>query len=56
MVLLARTKKDATHLHYFPTFDDRGRQVDQTLTGFTYELEKILALFGMYKKLTVSVR
>jgi len=48
-------KKDGTHLHYFPTFDDLVLKVDEILLTFSIKAQKILSLFGMYDELTDCV-
>jgi transposase len=48
-------KKDGTHLHYFPTFDDLVLKVDEILLTFSHRAQKILSLFGMYDELTNCV-
>jgi transposase len=45
-------KKDGTHLHYFPKFDDLILKVDEILLTFSDRGQKILSLFGMYNELT----
>ncbi len=43
-------KKKATHLRYFPTFDDLTAKVDEKLRYFADTPEKILNLMGKYRK------
>lgn len=45
-------KKDGTHLHYFPTFQDLINKVEEVLTTFADASRKILSLFGMYHELS----
>ena len=49
-------KKDETHLHYFPTFNDLVCKVDEALINFTHKCQKVLSLFGMYKKLAACTQ
>ncbi len=46
-------KKTATHLMYFPTFDDLKKSVINALDQFETKSEDILKLFGFYRKLKV---
>jgi len=48
-------KKDGTHLHYFPTFQDLINKVEETLERFARAPRKIIPLFGMYQELTRSL-
>jgi transposase len=44
-------KKTATHLMYFPTFEDLKKSVIKALDQFELKTEDILKLFGFYRKL-----
>jgi hypothetical protein len=46
--LWKKVKKQATHLKYFPTFDDLTTAVDDALTYFARLPHAILALMGRY--------
>lgn len=46
--LWRNVKKEATHLKYFPAFDELVATVDETLTFFQKQPERIKALFGRY--------
>jgi transposase len=46
--LWKKVKKEATHLKYFPTFDDLTTAVDRTLLKFAMLPSEILALMGRY--------
>jgi len=48
-------KKDGTHLHYFPTFQDLINKVEEVLATFAGASRKILSLFGMYQELSSIV-
>lgn len=49
-------KKDGTHLHYFPTFQDLTNKVEDVLLAFATDASaKILSLFGMYQELSSSM-
>ncbi|HQN18116.1 MAG TPA: IS630 family transposase [Syntrophobacteraceae bacterium] len=48
-------KKDGTHLHYFPTFQDLINKVEEVLAIFQGTPRKILSLFGMYHELSNNV-
>jgi len=48
-------KKDGTHLHYFPTFDDLVLKVEEVLLNFSNSCRKVLSLFGFYNELTASL-
>ncbi len=43
-------KKKATHLRYFPTFDDLTQKVDEKLRSFADTPQKIINLMGKYRK------
>lgn len=47
-------KKEGTHLHYFPTFQDLKQKVEKVLAAFENLSQKILPLFGMYRKLNTK--
>jgi transposase len=49
--LWKKVKKDGTHLHYFPTFQDLVDKVDEALVVFKNTAEEILSLFGLYNNL-----
>jgi transposase len=49
-------KKDGTHLHYFPTFQDLITKVEEVLLTFATDAsQKILSLFGMYQELSSTI-
>ena len=48
--LWRKVKKVATHLRYFPTFDDLVQKVDQKLKEFTNLPHEITCLMGRYCK------
>jgi len=48
--LWRNVKKQATHLRYFPTFDDLVTKVDEKLCHFAGMPDSILALMGKYCK------
>jgi transposase len=49
-------KKDGTHLHYFPTFEDLINKVEEVLLAFATDASaKILSLFGMYQELSSNI-
>ena len=43
-----KIKKQATHLRYFPTFDDLVEKVDEKLELFTTLPSEVLSLMGRY--------
>ena len=45
-------KKDGTHLHYFPTFNDLVDKVEEVLLLFANKCRKVLSLFGFYRDLS----
>lgn len=45
-------KKEGTHLHYFPKFNDLIVKVEEILLNFSNSCQKVLSLFGFYKELT----
>jgi transposase len=45
-------KKDGTHLHHFPTFNDLVVKVEEVLLKFSNARQKVLSLFGFYNELT----
>jgi transposase len=45
-------KKNGTHLHYFPTFQDLIDKVEEVLVTFADASRKVLSLFGMYQELS----
>ena len=50
-------KKDGTHLHHFPTFQDLINKVEEVLLIFeTDASQKILSLFGMYQELSNTMK
>jgi transposase len=53
--LWKKVKKEGTHLHYFPTFQDLVDKVEEALLVFKNTAEEILSLFGLYNKLTQKV-
>ena len=48
-------KKDGTHLHYFPTFNDLVDKVEEVLLLFANKCRKVLSLFGFYTDLSDSL-
>jgi transposase len=48
--LWRNVKKKATHLRYFPTFDDLTKKVDEKLRYFAGLPDSVLALMGRYCK------
>jgi len=48
-------KKDGTHLHYFPTFNDLVDKVEEVLLLFANKCRKVLSLFGFYRDLSDSL-
>jgi transposase len=53
--LCKEIKRDGTHLHYFPTFDDLVLKIDKISLTFSHRTQRILLLFGMYDELTNCV-
>lgn len=53
--LWKKVKKEGTHLHYFPTFQDLIDKVEEALLVFKNTAKEILSLFGLYNDLTQSV-
>ena len=51
--LWKKIKEDGTHLHYFPTFEDLVRKVNEILPSFEMCREKVLSLFELYKGLEI---
>ena len=49
--LWKKVKKEGTHLHYFPTFQDLVDKVEEALIGFKNTANEILSLFGLYDNL-----
>lgn len=52
--LWKKVKEKGTHLHYFPTFDDLKRKVEQSLLLFKNAAEEILSLFVKFKELAAT--
>lgn len=48
-------KKDGTHLHYFPTFNDLVGKVKEVLAIFANAPQKVLSLFGFYRELSDGI-
>lgn len=46
--LWKKVKKEGTHLHYFPTFQDLVNKVEEALLFFENTAKEILSLFGLY--------
>lgn len=46
--LWKKVKKEGTHLHYFPTFQDLTKKVEEALLFFHNTSKEILSLFGLY--------
>ncbi|MEN8221249.1 MAG: IS630 family transposase [Pseudomonadota bacterium] len=46
-----KIKKDAIHLHYFPTFDNLKEKVNQALSDFATQGRKLLSTFKFYREL-----
>jgi hypothetical protein len=53
--LWKEVKKEGTHLHCFPTFQDLINKVEEALAIFEETPRKILSLFGMYHELSSNV-
>ncbi len=53
--LWKKVKKEGTHLHYFPTFQDLVNKVNEALVLFKDTAKEILSLFGFYDNLAQSV-
>ena len=49
--LWKKVKKEGTHLHYFPTFQDLVEKVEEALLVFKNNAEEILSLFALYDEL-----
>jgi transposase len=50
-------KKDGTHLHYFPKFQDLINKVEELMVTFAENASrKLLSLFGMYQELSDSIQ
>ncbi|MDY6844995.1 MAG: IS630 family transposase, partial [Thermodesulfobacteriota bacterium] len=49
--LWKKVKKEGTHLHYFPTFQDLVDKVEEALMVFKNTAKEILSLFGLYDNL-----
>ncbi len=49
--LWKKVKKEGTHLHYFPTFNDLVDKVDEALFVFKNTAREVLSLFGLYNDL-----
>lgn len=49
--LWKKVKKEGTHLHYFPTFQDLVDTVEETLLVFRNTAKQILSLFRLYNDL-----
>jgi transposase len=49
--LWKKVKKEGTHLHYFPTFQDLVDKVEEALLVFKNTAREILSLFGLYNDL-----
>lgn len=52
--LWKKVKKEGTHLHYFPTFQDLVGKVDEALLLFKNTAKEILSIFGFYSNLAQS--
>lgn len=52
--LWKKVKKEGTHLHYFPTFQDLVDKVQEALLVFKNTAGQILSLFGLYNDLLQS--
>lgn len=53
--LWKKVKKEGTHLHYFPTFQDLVNKVNEALLFFKDTAKEILSLFGFYDNLAQSM-
>jgi len=53
--LWKKVKKEGTHLHYFPTFQDLVGKVEEALLVFKNTAKEILSLFGLYNDLLQSI-
>lgn len=51
--LWKKVKKEGTHLHYFPTFQDLVEKVEEALIFFKNTAKEILSLFGFYDNLLI---
>ena len=49
--LWKKVKKEGTHLHYFPTFQDLVDKVEEALFFFKNTAKEVLSLFGLYDDL-----
>lgn len=50
--LWRRVKKQATHLRWFPKFDNLIQKVDETLLEFAGKPQELTELVGVYRELT----
>lgn len=48
--LWKKIKRDATHLKYFPTFENLKGTVEEVLEDFKNSKDEVLSLFGLYDK------
>lgn len=53
--LWKKVKKEGTHLHYFPTFQDLVGKVEEALGFFENTAKEVLSLFGFYDDLPQTV-
>jgi len=49
-----RIKKDAIHLHYFPTYELLKEKVDEALSLFSNQGKKLLSVFNFYKQMELA--
>jgi transposase len=54
--LWKKIKRESTHLHYFPTFQDLIGKLEEALVFFEDAANEVLSLFGFYNKLAPTVR
>jgi len=50
-MLWKKIKEKEIHLHYFPTFEDLVKKVNEAIFNFENMQNEILSLFGFYKKI-----
>ena len=48
--LWKKIKQTHIHLHYFPTFNDLKNKVQEAMLEYQNLQDKVLALFGFYRK------
>ena len=49
-----KIKESHIHLHYFPTFEDLKKKIQEAMLKYEDLQNEVLALFGFYRKIEIS--